>query len=61
MRTSVFVLSLIVLILGLVPLIENYIFVLPGLFDFIPRNGDFYNLVIAICGGILTYMSFWRM
>lgn len=61
MRTSVFGLSLVVLILGLVPLIENYVFVLPGLFDFIPRSGDLYSLLIAVAGCILTYISFRRM
>jgi len=60
MRWSVFALSLIVLILGLVPLIEIYT-VLPSFLSFIPRDGNLFYLVISIAGGILTYMSWKRM
>ena len=60
MRWSIFLLGLAVLILGLLPLIENLGY-LPIFLEFIPIYGTYYNLLIAIAGGLITYMGVSRL
>ena len=57
MRWSVFLLGVVVLLLGLLPLIENLVS-LPLFLDFIPKEGVYYSLLIAVFGGALTYLGY---
>ena len=60
MRWLVILLGAIVLLLGLLPLIENSGF-LPMFLEFIPREPPVYNILIAIAGGIITYIGVKRL
>lgn len=60
MKWLVILLGAIVLILGLAPLIDNLGY-WPIFLDFIPRDGSLYNGLIAICGGILTYLGIKKL
>ncbi len=49
-------LGALVLLIGILPLIEMAGF-LPGVLEIIPREGMFYNIIIAVLGGLIIYFS----
>lgn len=58
MKWLIFLLGAIVAIFGAIPLLYNIGF-LPVFLEFIPREGIFYNIIILVLGGIISYTGLY--
>lgn len=54
MKWAMIILGLFVVFLGLLPLLSGFLPIL----DFIPSEGLSYNLLIALAGGLIVYLSY---
>ena len=54
MKILIIILGLFVVFLGLLPLLSGFLPIL----DFIPNEGLSYNLLIALAGGLIVFLSY---